>query len=452
MPAAPHMQGVKKKATGDLALVAIDGALPLQGYRPERSTDAIATPHKSQVYDLLTELPNDGASEPTNNVARLATVQAGEGASAIDLGQSFDELVVGSTAAANVAQAQLDGAGHRVVITPLPAIEESSAVGLPTPALQTVPELETSPRVAAAPPERFDSAQGVEVTVDVVRAVDESPIYEVAAVQAPSEVIPPASETPPAPPFYDEAPTELPPLTTPPPEQGLPPCVVTGEPVNGGAAPAEAPMIGEPPCPCNASHGSGDGGCAACSPLAECHEDSTESFPSTVHDDILELFAVDIARRCLLALHPYAADEPILTLEAVVRPSGHIVHTYARLQWHRRHWWNLRGPAKAYETEVSASIVYHPDRRRVFDVSYVDNAYFPFRNIDMTSQVTASYNEDFALRDGTGLPPKFLSDRVDVLEPYPEGRIFNFGPVREPDPRAKQLRVVRRDSNVTANQ
>ncbi len=274
----------------------------------------------------------------------------------------------------------------------------------------------------------------------------EPPTEEAALVGA--EQPPP----PPEPPLDDDLPSELPPLPTPPVEQGFPPFVVPDEPVDDAAAPADVPVMVEPPCPCEAAGGSDPGGCSACSPLAGCHEDPAASFPSTVHDDILELFAVDIARRCLLALHPYAADEPILTLDVVVRPSGHIVHTYARLQWHRRHWWNLRGPAKVYETEVSASIFYHPDRRRVFDVSYVDNAYFPFRNVDMTSQVTASYNEDFALRDGTGLPPKFLSDRVDVLEPYPEARIFNFGPVREPDPRAKQLRVVRRDSNVTANQ
>jgi hypothetical protein len=280
-------------------------------------------------------------------------------------------------------------------------------------------------------------------------------LAQAAPIEPPLEEAPPADPSeplPPEPPIDDQASGEPPPLPTPPPEQPWPPLVAPDEPIDGAAAPADSPGYGEPPCPCENGNGSGPGGCAACSPLAGCHENPGESFPSTVQNDILELFAVDIARRCLLALHPYAADEPILTLDVVVRPSGHIVHTYARLQWHRRHWWNLRGPAKVYETEVSASIVYHPDRRRVFDVSYVDNAYLPFRNIDMTSQVTASYNEDFALRDGTGLPPKFLSDRVDVLEPYPEARIFNYGPVREPDPRAKQLRVVRRDSNVTANQ
>jgi hypothetical protein len=275
------------------------------------------------------------------------------------------------------------------------------------------------------------------------QAVEPPPVAEPSV-----EVGPPAEPQPPPlpePPFDDPAPGEPP--GSPAPDLAIPVDDVPSESVEGSATPPVELGWTAPPCPC----GPGNGG-AACTQLVGCHEDSGEAFPSSVQQDILELFAVDIARRSLLALHPYAAKEPVLTLDVVVRPSGHIVHTYARLQWHRRHWWNVRGPAKVYQTEVSASIVYHPDRRRVFDVSYVDNAYLPFRNIDMTSQVTASYNEDFALRDGTGLPPKFLSDRVDVLEPYVEPRIFNFGPVREPDPRAKQLRVVRRDSNVTANQ
>jgi hypothetical protein len=225
-------------------------------------------------------------------------------------------------------------------------------------------------------------------------------------------------------------------------------------------APSEADMYGVVPaeplggdmleCPTGACDPSGSGPC--CSPGVDCHEDPGVAVPSSVHRGELELLAVDIARRSLLALHPYAADQPIITLEVVVRPHGHVVETYVKLQWYRRHWWNLRGPRKTYESEVSAAIVYHPDHRRVYDISYVDTAYLPLRNIDMTSQVAATYNEDFALRDGTGLPPKLLSDRIDLLEPYIKPRLFNFGPVEEPDPRAKSLRVVRRDSNVTANQ
>lgn len=221
-------------------------------------------------------------------------------------------------------------------------------------------------------------------------------------------------------------------------------------PVAQAKLPAIWPNGPGSPTPCELSCNAG--GTTCCSVGAGCHETPGVSFPSNVHHDLLELLAVDIARRSLLAIHPYAAERPIVTLDVIVRPSGHDVHTYARLQWTRRHWWQGENQVKSYQSDVSATLLYHPDKRLIYDISYVDNAWLPFRNIDMTSQVAASYNEDFALRDKTGLPPKFLSDRADVLEPYIKPRIFNRGPIEEPDPRARALRTVRRDSNVTANQ
>lgn len=182
-----------------------------------------------------------------------------------------------------------------------------------------------------------------------------------------------------------------------------------------------------------------------------CFEDPSGAFPSTVQPDILQLLAVDIARRTLLALHPHAARKPIVTLAVRVRPQGHAVHTYAKLRWYRKCMWRPNDFGE-FESEVSASLVYHPDRRRVFDLSYQDNAYLTYLCVDRASQIVASYNEDFALRDGVGLPPRMLSHRLDVLEPYEKPRVLNIWPVRAPDPRAKSLRSVRRDSNVTANQ
>jgi hypothetical protein len=190
---------------------------------------------------------------------------------------------------------------------------------------------------------------------------------------------------------------------------------------------------------------------AGCSAGAGCHEQPELAFPASVHHDFLQLMAVDIARRTLLAMHPYAAKHPIVTLDVVVRPSGHQVHTYAKLQWRRAHWWR-RGEAKVYESEVSASFVYHPDQRLLYDISYVDDAWLPLRNYDRASDVVAAYNEDFGLRYGTGLPPWLLSDRIDVLEPYPQPRLANTAPVQEPDPAAKSLRTTRRGTNVNFNQ
>jgi hypothetical protein len=45
-----------------------------------------------------------------------------------------------------------------------------------------------------------------------------------------------------------------------------------------------------------------------------------------------------------------------------------------------------------------------------------------------------------------------LSDRIDVLEPYPQPRLANMAPVQEPDPAAKSLRTTRRGTNVNFNQ
>ena len=152
-------------------------------------------------------------------------------------------------------------------------------------------------------------------------------------------------------------------------------------------------------------------------PLGECPANPARSFPAIAHGPLLDMLAVDIARRSLLAVHPEAGYRPIITEEVLVRRQGHYVRTYARLRWYKKHLWQKGRNITRYQSEVSASIVYHPERRRVTDLSYIDNAFLTFRNIDRASQVVATYNEDFSLRDDVGIPAKVLSQNVNVLQP-----------------------------------
>jgi hypothetical protein len=344
--------------------------------------------------------------------------------------------------------------------TPMTARGQSTAapmplITLPSPPPMAVPTLaEPAPTPATMEPPvvAYEPTPAPEEAATPDHALQPEPTPELVAQLPQDSSVPPPLPTPPV--AADPLPTpaidaELP--TTEPAPIEVAPQLAPSEAMPAPAPAAASPLSDcQPGCACGPNGAPGQNGC--CAAGAGCHEDTGVSFPSTVHRDILELLAVDVARRALLALHPYAADQPIVTLDVIVRPSGHEVHTYARLEWYRHHWWQASDVRKTYQSEVSMSMVYHPDHRRLHDISYVDNAWLPFRNVDMSSQVVASYNEDFALRDETGLPPKFLSDRIDVLEPYIEPRIANRGPIQEPDPRAKSLRVVRRDSNVTANQ
>ncbi|MEM1305139.1 MAG: hypothetical protein AAGG46_09585, partial [Planctomycetota bacterium] len=149
---------------------------------------------------------------------------------------------------------------------------------------------------------------------------------------------------------------------------------------------------------------------------------------------------------------PLAAKEPIYTAEMKVRRDGHYVKTYARLIWFRKA--SALRPLKRteYQAEASATLVYHPDFRRVTDLSYIDNAFLTFRNRDRSSQVIATYNEDFSMRDATGLPFRVLGHDPEVLQPYAKGEGLFGRPYAPPYPAEKSLRGVRNDINVTANQ
>ncbi len=138
----------------------------------------------------------------------------------------------------------------------------------------------------------------------------------------------------------------------------------------------------------------------------------------------LEFLAVDIARRSVLAQHPRAANAPIRTVEFLVRPAGDEVHTYAKLLWTPK---ERESIFKWYTSEVYATLIYTREMRRVYEISYRDNFWVPFRNfthIDLVSKI----NEEFDRRDGVRAPhPQMLpGPRLDCLAP--RARTWRFNP------------------------
>lgn len=137
--------------------------------------------------------------------------------------------------------------------------------------------------------------------------------------------------------------------------------------------------------------------------------------------DELELLAVDIARRTLLAYYPSASRAPIRTTEVWVRPKGDIIYTYARLIWSLD-----RRERRSYSCEVFSSIIYMPERRRMYELSYQDNYKHPHRNHELTADVASKYNEYFKSRDPLMLPHPLIGSRLDLLEP--RSRAWRWNP------------------------
>jgi len=127
---------------------------------------------------------------------------------------------------------------------------------------------------------------------------------------------------------------------------------------------------------------------------------------------VAEKLAVDIARRTLLVHNACAANYPIRTAESSVRPQGDVVHLYARLIWQG----GLLGWS-TYESEVFATVVYTPNLRRVYELSYRDNCSVPLKNYDSTSKVITQYNTEFAGRDKFMMPHRDVGPDPDVLLP-----------------------------------
>ena len=125
----------------------------------------------------------------------------------------------------------------------------------------------------------------------------------------------------------------------------------------------------------------------------------------------LELLALDIARRAVLAHYPHAGRNPMRTLQVKVRPEGDVVHTYARLAWAPDH----RHPEKHFESEVFASVIYTTDIRRIFDISYKDNRLKPFRLFNRRVDLVSKLNEDLERRDPLRMATPLVGNRQDLL-------------------------------------
>lgn len=139
-------------------------------------------------------------------------------------------------------------------------------------------------------------------------------------------------------------------------------------------------------------------------PVQECCDDGP-----TEH----ELLALDIARRSVLAHYPKAGKNPIRTLQVRVRPDGDVVHTYARVAWTDA----AIGSGKSYESEVFASIVYTPDLRRLYDISYKDNRLKPWRMFNRRIDLLSKINEDLERRDPLRMATPLIGNRQDLLVP-----------------------------------
>lgn len=130
----------------------------------------------------------------------------------------------------------------------------------------------------------------------------------------------------------------------------------------------------------------------------------------------LDDLAVDIARRVLLAQTPHAGKNPIFTEEVRVRPEGDAIHTYARLRYAT----STRSPRKMFTAEVFASMIYTPEVRRVYDISYKDNRLFPRRLFNRKIDLLSKINEEFERRDEMIMPMPLIGNRMDLLLPRGE--------------------------------
>ena len=136
----------------------------------------------------------------------------------------------------------------------------------------------------------------------------------------------------------------------------------------------------------------------------------------------LEYLAVDIARRSILAHYPQAGHDPMRTLEARVRPEGDAVHTFAKVQWS---FTDARG-TRYHEAEVFASLIYTPDARRMFDISYKDNYLVPHRAFNRKVDLLSKFNEEFDRRDPLRMPAPLVGRRMDFLAPRRAGWVWNI--------------------------
>ncbi len=127
----------------------------------------------------------------------------------------------------------------------------------------------------------------------------------------------------------------------------------------------------------------------------------------------LEFLAVDIARRSVLAHYPKAGRHPIRTLEVKVRPEGDIIHTYAKLEWSK----TICRKTFMYNAEVSSSIVYTPENRRVFDLTYKDNTLIPGRIWNRRIDLVSKINDEFDRLDPLRSPAPLIGNRMDILAP-----------------------------------
>ncbi len=127
----------------------------------------------------------------------------------------------------------------------------------------------------------------------------------------------------------------------------------------------------------------------------------------------LEFLAVDIARRAVLAHYPQVGHDPMRTMEVRVRPEGDIIHTFAKVQWS---YTDARGP-RYHEAEVYASLVYTPDARRMYDISYKDNYLVPHRAFNRRIELVSKYNEAFERRDPLRRPAPLIGRRLSFLAP-----------------------------------
>ena len=126
-----------------------------------------------------------------------------------------------------------------------------------------------------------------------------------------------------------------------------------------------------------------------------------------------ELLAVDIARRALLARYPAVARQPVRTLEVRVRPEGDVLHTYARLHWTL----DKKEPFQFHECEVFASLVYTPDLRRIYDISFKDNRLHPWRVFSRQVDLVSVINEELERRDTLRMASPLVGNRQSVLVP-----------------------------------
>ena len=139
-------------------------------------------------------------------------------------------------------------------------------------------------------------------------------------------------------------------------------------------------------------------------PQNECFDDGP-----TEH----ELLALDIARRSVLAHYPKAGRNPIRTLQVKTRPEGDVIHTYARVAWSECE----QAPRKSYESEVFATMIYTPDIRRLYDISYKDNRLKPWRMFNRRIDLLSKINEELERRDPLRMATPLVGNRHDLLVP-----------------------------------